>query len=77
MICSFRQVSSLTAEDFLQVSNLSTFTTHSFFVFTPASSKIIKGFKFHTRFRKPGDSVTSYVSELRSIEKCCNFAGTL
>ena len=41
--------------------------------FTPAPSEIVERFKFHTRFRKPGESVTSYVSELRSIAKRCNF----
>ena len=45
--------------------------------FTPAPSEIVELFKFHTRFRKPGESVTSYVSELRSIAKRCNFAATL
>jgi len=45
--------------------------------FIPAPSEIVKHFKFHTRFRKPGGSVTSYVSELRSIAKRCNFGGTL
>ena len=45
--------------------------------FTPAPSEIVERFKFHTRFRKPGESVTSYVSELRSIAKRCNFSATL
>ena len=35
--------------------------------FTPAPSEIVERFKFHTRFRKPGESVTAFVSELRSI----------
>ena len=45
--------------------------------FAPAPSKIVKWFKFHTRFRKPGESVTSYVFELRSIANHCNFEATL
>ena len=45
--------------------------------FTPAPSKIVERFKFHTRFRKPGESVTAFVSELRSIAKSCNFGDTL
>ena len=45
--------------------------------FTPAPSKIIKRFKFHTRFRKPGESVTAFVSELHSVAKYCNFNDTL
>ena len=45
--------------------------------FTPAPSEIVENFKFHTRFRKPGESVTAFVSELRSIAKSCNFGDTL
>ena len=45
--------------------------------FTPAPSEIVERSKFHTRFRKPGESVTAFVSELRSIAKSCNFGDTL
>ena len=45
--------------------------------FTPAPSKIVECFKFHTRFRKPGESVAAFVLELRSIAKSCNFGDTL
>jgi len=45
--------------------------------FTHAPSKIVERFKFHTRFCKPGESVTAFVSELRSIAKHCNFGDTL
>ena len=38
--------------------------------FTPAPSEIVQCLKFHTRFRKTGESVTAFVSELRSIAKC-------
>ena len=34
-------------------------------------------FKFHSRFRKPGESVTAFVSELLSIAKFCNFRDML
>ena len=34
-------------------------------------------FKFHTRFRKPSESVTAFVSELRFLAKSCNFRDTL
>ena len=45
--------------------------------FTPAPSKIVERFKFHTRFRKPGESVAALVLELRSFAKSCNFGDTL
>ena len=45
--------------------------------FAPVPSEIVERFKFHTRFQKPGESATFYVSELRSIAKHCNFEGTL
>jgi len=45
--------------------------------FTPAPPKIMERFKFHTRFRKPEESVTVLVSELRSITKHCNFRDML
>ena len=45
--------------------------------FTPAPSEILKRFKFRTRFWKPGESVTAFVSELCSIAKYCNFGDTL
>ena len=45
--------------------------------FTPAPSKIVERFKFHTRFRKPGESITAFVSELCSLAKSCNFRDTM
>jgi len=45
--------------------------------FTPAPSEIVERFKFYTRFCKPGESVTAFVSELHSIAKHCNFRDTL
>ena len=45
--------------------------------FTPAPSEIMERFKFHLRFRKPGESVTTFVSELRFIAKFCNFGDML
>ena len=45
--------------------------------FNPAPSEIVERFKFHTRFHKPGESVTAFVSELCSLAKSCNFRDTL
>ena len=45
--------------------------------FATAPSEIVEHSKFHTRCQKPGELVTSYLSELHSIAKCCIFEGTL
>ena len=34
-------------------------------------------FKFHSRSRKPGESVATFVAELRSLTEFCNFGTTL
>ena len=43
----------------------------------PTPSKIVERFKFHTRFRRPGESVATYVSELRSLARFCKFGSSL
>jgi hypothetical protein len=40
-------------------------------------SAIVQRFKFNTRFRKPGESIVSYVAELRSLSEHCDFKSTL
>lgn len=45
--------------------------------YSPTPSEIVQRFKFHSRFRKPGESVATYVSELRSLAEFCNFGTTL
>ena len=50
-----------------------TLTNH----FRPTPSEIIERYKFHSRFRKPGESVATYVSELRRLTEFCNFGDTL
>ena len=45
--------------------------------FSPAPSEIVQRFKFNCRARKPGESVATYVAELRAIAEFCNFGGTL
>ena len=41
--------------------------------YSPPPSEIIQRFKFHSRFRNPGESVATYVAELRSLAEFCNF----
>lgn len=45
--------------------------------YKPAPSEIVQRFKFHSRFRKQGESVATYVSELRALAEYCNFGETL
>ena len=45
--------------------------------FNPKPSKIVERFKFHSRVRKPGESVAKYVAELRSLTEFCNFGDSL
>ena len=43
----------------------------------PKPSAIVQRFRFNTRFRKPGESIASYVAELRNISEHCDFQNTL
>ena len=43
----------------------------------PVLSEIVQSYKYHTRFRQPGETVSTYVSELRSLAEHCNFRATL
>jgi len=45
--------------------------------FNPKPSEIVERFKFHSRVRKPGESVATYVAELRALTEFCNFGDTL
>ena len=45
--------------------------------FSPPPSEIVEQTKFHSRFRKPGESVASFVAQLRSLSEHCNFGDTL
>ena len=45
--------------------------------FNPTPSEIVQRFKFHGRFRKQGESVATYVAELRCLAEFCNFGSTL
>ena len=45
--------------------------------FKPAPSEIVERFKFHSRSRRPGESVATFVAELRCLAEFCNFGDTL
>nr|XP_055046280.1 LOW QUALITY PROTEIN: uncharacterized protein K02A2.6-like [Misgurnus anguillicaudatus] len=43
----------------------------------PKPSVIVQRFKFHSHFRKPGDSISKFVAELRQLSEHCEFGLTL
>ena len=43
----------------------------------PAPSVIVQRYKFNSRFRREGESVAKFVSELRSLSEFCNYGPTL
>ena len=45
--------------------------------YSPAPSEIVQRFKFNTRQRQRGESVASYIAELRAIAKHCNSGAVL
>ena len=45
--------------------------------YNPTPSETVQRFKFHSRFRKQGESVATFVAELRSLAEFCNFKNTL
>ena len=52
---------------------VSTLTKH----YSPTPSETVQRFKFNTRVRKPGESVSTYLAELRSIAEYCNYGPSL
>ena len=44
---------------------------------SPAPSEIVQRFKFNSQFRHAGESVATYVAELRSIAQTCNYSSSL
>ena len=45
--------------------------------YKPIPSETVQRYKFHSRFRKPGESVATFVAELRSLAEFCNFGASL
>ena len=42
-----------------------------------APSEIVQRYKFHTRIRQPGKTITTFVAELRAIAQYCKFEDSL
>jgi len=45
--------------------------------YSPPPSEIVQQFRFHTRVRKPRESVATFVVELRGLSELCNFDNSL
>ena len=45
--------------------------------FSPVPSEIVERCKFHSRYRRPGESVSTFVAELRRLSEFCNFGDVL
>ena len=45
--------------------------------YNPTPSETVQRSRYHSRFRKQGDTVAMFVSELCSLAKFCNFGATL
>ncbi len=43
----------------------------------PSPSEIVQQYRFHSRFRKTGETVATYVSKLRAVAQNCNYKDTL
>jgi len=45
--------------------------------YNPRTFEIVQRFKFNTRFWQPEESISTYVSQLRSLAEFCNFGAAL
>ena len=45
--------------------------------YSPKPSETVQRFRFNSRFRQPEESVSTFVSELRSLAEFCNFGTAL
>ena len=52
---------------------VTTLTNH----FNPTPSEAVQRYKFNTSVRKLGESVSTYISELRSLAEHCNYGASL
>ena len=45
--------------------------------YSPKPSEIVSRFKFYNRSKKPGESVSMFISEVRDLARFCNFGDSL
>ena len=45
--------------------------------FSPTPTESVQQYKFHSRVRRPGESVATFASELRCLAEFCNFGAAL
>ncbi len=45
--------------------------------FSPPPSEVIQRFRFYSRSRQPGESVSAFIAELRRLTEHCNFGASL
>ena len=45
--------------------------------YDPAPSEFVQRYKFHTRIRQSGETIATFVAELRRIAQYCNFGDSL
>ena len=45
--------------------------------YTPKPSEVVQSFRFFSRVRQPGETVTDFVAELQRLAEDCNFDSTL
>ena len=45
--------------------------------YSPIPSVIVERFRFNTRIRQPGESVTTFIAELRHLTRYCEFGESL
>ena len=45
--------------------------------YSPKPLEIVSCFKFYNRSRKPGESVSTFISEVRDLARFCNFGDSL
>ena len=45
--------------------------------YCPKPSEIVSCFKFYNRSRNPGESVSTFISEVKALARFCNFGNSL